>query len=143
LGFYTNREKERKARGASPRNFVKKGGKKGGKLIFWGKSLGRLKKKTFRQLAGELNLKTWQIAMWSCQLGNADLTIFNLRIGLCQLCILPMWSWQGGKVNLTKYGSIWYPILMFNPVCVLTRLSMMPLVCSPISHVFINMFSMS
>jgi hypothetical protein len=42
----TNREKERKARGSSPKNFVKKKGKKrGGNLIFWGKSLGRLKKK--------------------------------------------------------------------------------------------------
>jgi hypothetical protein len=75
----TNREKERKARGGSPRNFVKKKGKKKrGQSNFLGKKFGQTekkKKKTFRQLAIEVNLKIWQIAMWSCQLGNADLTI--------------------------------------------------------------------
>jgi hypothetical protein len=53
-----------------------------------------------------------ELSTWECRPDN-----FNLRIGLCQLCILPMWSWQRGKVNLTKYQSIWYPILMFNRVC--------------------------
>jgi hypothetical protein len=46
----TNREKERKALGGSPRNFVKKkkGKISGGNLILWGKSLGRLKKKNIQ-----------------------------------------------------------------------------------------------
>jgi hypothetical protein len=54
----------------------KKGNKRGVNLIFWGKS-----KKTLRQLASEVNLKIWQIAMWSCQLGNADLTISTSELG--------------------------------------------------------------
>jgi len=97
----------------------KKGKKKRGNLIFWGKSLGRLKKKKNIEAVGkwseleDLANSNVELSTWECRPDN-----FNLRIGLCQLCILPMWSWQRGKVNLTNYPSIWYPmLLMFNPVC--------------------------
>jgi hypothetical protein len=45
----TNREKERKARGGSPRNFVKKNGeKKRGQSNFRGKKFGQTEKKNIQ-----------------------------------------------------------------------------------------------
>jgi hypothetical protein len=81
-------------------------------------------------LAGEAELEDLancnvELSTWECRPDD-----FNLRIGLCQLCILPMWNWQRGKgkpdkvrdhlvgfrVQGLRFRIIWYPILMFNPV---------------------------